>query len=130
MFVILNHKDLLEFFYSLDNVIEGIIMILFFIHFLYSVGSFMLIFVSIIVGIRNEIVGVDDGYWKIDVGIGTNEKELILVLGHRNAQQRKEIKETYQKLYNESLVDRLQSELSGDFRVCIMSFLLPLTIHF
>ena len=67
---------------------------------------------------RNEIVGVDDGYWKIDVGIGTDEKELILVLGHRNAQQRKEIRETYQKLYNESLLDRLQSELSGDFRVC------------
>jgi hypothetical protein len=61
---------------------------------------------------------VDDDYWKMDVGFGTNEKELILVLGHRNAQQRKEIKETYQKLYNESLIDRLQSELSGDFRVC------------
>lgn len=71
-----------------------------------------------VVGIRNEIIGVDDGYWKIDVGIGTNEKELILVLGHRNAQQRREIRETYQKLYNESLLDRLQSELSGDFRVC------------
>jgi hypothetical protein len=61
---------------------------------------------------------VDDDYWKMDVGFGTNEKELILVLGHRNAQQRKETKETYQKLYNESLIDRLQSELSGDFRVC------------
>ncbi|WJX92946.1 hypothetical protein P8452_74524 [Trifolium repens] len=53
-------------------------------------------------------------------GFGTNEKELILVLGHRNAQQRKEIKETYQKLYNESLIDRLQSELSGDFRNAIV----------
>lgn len=53
-------------------------------------------------------------------GIGTDEKELILVLGHRNAQQRKEIRETYQKLYNESLLDRLQSELSGDFRNAIV----------
>ncbi|CAJ2657425.1 unnamed protein product [Trifolium pratense] len=53
-------------------------------------------------------------------GLGTDEKELILVLGHRNAQQRKEIKETYQKLYNESLIDRLQSELSGDFRNAIV----------
>ncbi|XP_004511008.1 annexin D3 [Cicer arietinum] len=53
-------------------------------------------------------------------GLGTNEKELILVLGHRNAQQRKEIKETYQKLYNESLIDHLQSELSGDFRNAII----------
>lgn len=64
------------------------------------------------------VIVVADGYWKMDVGLGTNEKELILVLGHRNAQQRKEIKETYQKLYNESLIDHLQSELSGDFRVC------------
>lgn len=43
---------------------------------------------------------------------------MILVLGHRNAQQRKEIGETYKQLYNESLIDRLNSELSGDFRVC------------
>lgn len=53
-------------------------------------------------------------------GIGTNENELILVLGHRNARQRREIRETYQKLYNESLLDRLQSELSGDFRNAIV----------
>lgn len=52
------------------------------------------------------------------VGIGTDEKELILVLGHRNAQQRKDIRETYHQIYKESLVDSLQSELSGDFRVC------------
>lgn len=54
----------------------------------------------------------------MSVGIGTDEKELILVLGHRNAQQRKEIRETYHQIYKESLVDSLQSELSGDFRVC------------
>ncbi|CAK8561058.1 unnamed protein product [Lathyrus sativus] len=53
-------------------------------------------------------------------GIGTDEKELILVLGHRNAYQRKEIRETYQQIYKESLVDRLQSELSGDFRNAIV----------
>ncbi|XP_058734937.1 annexin D3 [Vicia villosa] len=53
-------------------------------------------------------------------GIGTDEKELILVLGHRNAQQRKEIRETYHQIYKESLVDRLQSELSGDFRNAIV----------
>ncbi|CAI8607494.1 unnamed protein product [Vicia faba] len=53
-------------------------------------------------------------------GIGTDEKELILVLGHRNAQQRKEIRETYQQIYKESFVDRLQSELSGDFRNAIV----------
>ena len=61
---------------------------------------------------------VDDDYGKVDVGYGTDEKAVLLVLGHRNAQQRKKIGETYQQLYNESLVDRLHSELSGDFRVC------------
>ncbi|KAK7405499.1 hypothetical protein VNO78_06854 [Psophocarpus tetragonolobus] len=53
-------------------------------------------------------------------GYGTDEKEVILVLGHRNAQQRKEIGETYQQLYNESLIDRLHSELSGDFRNAVI----------
>ena len=53
------------------------------------------------------------------VGLGTDEKEVILILGHRNASQRKKIRETYQQLYNESLIDRLYSELSGDFRVCL-----------
>ncbi|KAK7283913.1 hypothetical protein RIF29_13662 [Crotalaria pallida] len=53
-------------------------------------------------------------------GLGTDEKELILVLGHRNSKQRKEIRETYQQLYKESLIDRLYSELSGDFRNAII----------
>ncbi|KAF1899371.1 hypothetical protein Lal_00019499 [Lupinus albus] len=53
-------------------------------------------------------------------GLGTDEKELILVLGHRNSKQLKKITETYQQLYNESLIDRLHSELSGDFRNAII----------
>lgn len=68
------------------------------------------------------MVVTDDAYGKMDIGFGTDEKEVILVLGHRNAQQRKEIRETYQQLYNESLIDRLHSELSGDFRVCHACF--------
>ncbi|KAI8545950.1 hypothetical protein RHMOL_Rhmol07G0077500 [Rhododendron molle] len=48
-------------------------------------------------------------------GWGTDEKAIIWVLGHRNASQRKKIRETYQQLYKESLIDQLQSELSGDF---------------
>ncbi|KAL2979619.1 hypothetical protein AAZX31_13G182000 [Glycine max] len=59
-------------------------------------------------------------------GYGTDEKAVILVLGHRNAQQRKEIRETYQQLYNESLIDRLNSELSGDFRIASKVFKLVL----
>ncbi|XP_028760584.1 annexin D3 [Neltuma alba] len=53
-------------------------------------------------------------------GFGTDEEAIIFVLGHRNANQRKKIRETYQQLYNESLIDRLHSELSGDFRHAVI----------
>ncbi|WMV11757.1 hypothetical protein MTR67_005142 [Solanum verrucosum] len=54
------------------------------------------------------------------VGLGTNEKSVISVLGHRNASQRKKIRETYQHLYNKSLIDDINSELSGDFRKAVI----------
>ncbi|KAL8154327.1 hypothetical protein V2J09_012087 [Rumex salicifolius] len=50
-------------------------------------------------------------------GWGTDEKAIIRVLCHRNASQRKEIREAYQQLCNQSLIDGLTSELSGDFGV-------------
>ncbi|XP_050231321.1 annexin D3 [Mercurialis annua] len=53
-------------------------------------------------------------------GFGTDEKAIIWILGHRNASQRRKIKETYQEIYKESLVDRLFSELSGDFRKAVI----------
>ncbi|XP_055816934.1 annexin D3-like isoform X2 [Solanum dulcamara] len=53
-------------------------------------------------------------------GLGTNEKSVISVLGHRNASQRKKIRETYHQLYNKSLVDDIYSELSGDFRKAVI----------
>ncbi|GAB4832272.1 hypothetical protein Ancab_006286 [Ancistrocladus abbreviatus] len=48
---------------------------------------------------------------------GTDEEGIIWCLGHRNADQRRKIRDTYQQLYNKSLIDDLHSELSGDFRV-------------
>ncbi|XWS65535.1 hypothetical protein CRYUN_Cryun05aG0121500 [Craigia yunnanensis] len=48
-------------------------------------------------------------------GLGTDEDGIIGILGHRDASQRKKIRETYQQLYNENLIDVLNSELSGDF---------------
>ncbi|CAH9122983.1 unnamed protein product [Cuscuta epithymum] len=53
-------------------------------------------------------------------GLGTDEKEIIRVLGHRNASQRKKIRETYQQLYDKSLIDDLHSELSGDFMKAVV----------
>ena len=56
-------------------------------------------------------------YICIYIGWGTNEKAIIKVLGHRNATQRKQIREAYEQLYQEDLLKRLESELSGDFEV-------------
>ncbi|PRQ55140.1 putative annexin [Rosa chinensis] len=53
-------------------------------------------------------------------GFGTDEEAVIWILGHRNASQRRKIRDTYQQLYNKSLIDALQSELSGDFRDAVI----------
>lgn len=42
---------------------------------------------------------------------------MISVLGHRNAVQRKQIRQAYEDLYQEDLIKRLESELSGDLEV-------------
>lgn len=51
------------------------------------------------------------------IGWGTDEKAIISILGRRNAIQRKLIRQAYEDLYEEDLVKRLESELSGDFEV-------------
>ncbi|BAF17322.1 annexin D3 [Oryza sativa Japonica Group] len=53
-------------------------------------------------------------------GWGTDENALIEILGHRTAAQRAEIAVAYEGLYDETLLDRLHSELSGDFRSALM----------
>uniref|UniRef100_A0A0E0DQX9 Annexin n=1 Tax=Oryza meridionalis TaxID=40149 RepID=A0A0E0DQX9_9ORYZ len=53
-------------------------------------------------------------------GWGTDENALIEILGHRTAAQRAEIAIAYEGLYDEALLDRLHSELSGDFRSALM----------
>ncbi|KAL8154904.1 annexin D3 [Apium graveolens] len=53
-------------------------------------------------------------------GWGTDEKGVIWILGHRNVEQRKKIRDAYQQLYNKSLIDALKAELSGDFGKAII----------
>ncbi|PKA67007.1 Annexin D3 [Apostasia shenzhenica] len=48
-------------------------------------------------------------------GWGTDKKAIIEVLGHRDSRHRAAIARCYSLLYNESLLERLHSELSGDF---------------
>ena len=55
--------------------------------------------------------------FNIIVGWGADGKAIIAILGHRNATQRTLIREAYQNLFQEDLIKRLESELSGDFEV-------------
>ena len=55
------------------------------------------------------------------LGWGTDEKAIINILGHRNAIQRKQIRQAYEELYQEDLIKRLESELSGDLEVRLSS---------
>ena len=50
-------------------------------------------------------------------GWGTNEGLIISILGHRNAAQRKLIRQAYAEAYGEDLLKALDKELSNDFEV-------------
>lgn len=50
-------------------------------------------------------------------GWGTNEALIISVLAHRNAAQRKAIRQTYAQTYEEDLLKALDKELTNDFEV-------------
>ena len=51
------------------------------------------------------------------VGWGTNEELIISILAHRNAAQRKSIRQTYAETYKEDLLKVLDKELTNDFEV-------------
>ncbi|XP_015075624.1 annexin D2-like [Solanum pennellii] len=53
---------------------------------------------------------------KAFVGWGTDEECIIRILGHRNAAQRKLIRETYEATYEKDLLQDLAGEISGDFQ--------------
>lgn len=53
-------------------------------------------------------------------GWGTNEGLIIEILGHRNAAQRKLIRQTYAETYGEDLLKALDKELSNDFERVVL----------
>ncbi|RYR49860.1 hypothetical protein Ahy_A07g036384 isoform C [Arachis hypogaea] len=57
---------------------------------------------------------------KAFAGWGTNEDLIISILGHRNAAQRKLIRETYFETYGEDLLKALDKELSNDFERLVL----------
>ncbi|KAL2528226.1 Annexin D2 [Forsythia ovata] len=57
---------------------------------------------------------------KAFAGWGTNEALIIQILAHRNAAQRKLIRETYAATYGEDLLKDLDSELSSDFQRAVL----------
>ncbi|KAH0722569.1 hypothetical protein KY290_005221 [Solanum tuberosum] len=57
-------------------------------------------------------------------GWGTDEKAIISIFGHRNATQKKLIRQAYEELYSEDLVKRLESELSGQFEKAVYRWIL------
>ncbi|XP_074292430.1 annexin D8 [Silene latifolia] len=52
---------------------------------------------------------------KACLGLGTDEKAIISLLGHRNSSQIRLIRQAYQEVYQEDLIKQLKSEISGDF---------------
>ncbi|KAK8942287.1 hypothetical protein KSP40_PGU011170 [Platanthera guangdongensis] len=57
-------------------------------------------------------------------GWGTDEKTVIDILAHRDAAQRSQIMQSYEELYHENLIKRLESELSGDFEKAMYRWIL------
>ncbi|KAI3978522.1 hypothetical protein MKX01_015697 [Papaver californicum] len=53
-------------------------------------------------------------------GWGTNEKLIISILAHRNAAQRKAIRQTYTENFGEDLLKKLDKELTSDFESLLL----------
>ncbi|KAK7401331.1 hypothetical protein VNO78_12727 [Psophocarpus tetragonolobus] len=57
-------------------------------------------------------------------GWGSDDKTIIAILGHRNVHQRQEIRKAYEEIYEEDLIKRLESEISGDFEKAVYRWML------
>ncbi|CAL0326248.1 unnamed protein product [Lupinus luteus] len=57
-------------------------------------------------------------------GWGADDKVIIAILGHRNVDQRQKIRKAYEELFQEDLIKRLESEISGDFEKAVYRWML------
>ncbi|WJX30752.1 hypothetical protein P8452_19254 [Trifolium repens] len=57
-------------------------------------------------------------------GWGADNKAIIAILGHRNVHQRQQIRKAYEELFEEDLIKRLESEISGDFERAVYRWML------
>ncbi|TKY49685.1 Annexin protein RJ4 [Spatholobus suberectus] len=57
-------------------------------------------------------------------GWGADDNAIIAILGHRNVHQRQEIRKAYEEIYQEDLIKRLESEISGDFERAVYRWML------
>ncbi|KAJ1414966.1 Annexin [Sesbania bispinosa] len=57
-------------------------------------------------------------------GWGADDKAIIAILGHRNVYQRQQIRKAYEELFQEDLIKRLESEISGDFERAVYRWML------
>ncbi|GMI80315.1 ANNEXIN 8, annexin 8 [Hibiscus trionum] len=79
---------------------------------------------TIIVPKRISIRDDAEALRKACKGLGTDEKAIIEVLGHRNAIQRRQIRQAYEQIYEEDLIKRLEKRLSGDFERAVCRWIL------
>ncbi|XP_052193075.1 annexin-like protein RJ4 [Diospyros lotus] len=57
-------------------------------------------------------------------GWGTDENTVISIIGHRNAVQRKLIRQAYEEIYQEDLIKRFESELKGHLEKAVYRWML------
>ncbi|XP_065571610.1 annexin B9-like [Artemia franciscana] len=58
-------------------------------------------------------------------GFGTDEDVIISIIGRRTNRQRQQIAEEYKSSYGDDLIDRLKSEVRGDFENVLMALMTP-----
>ena len=67
--------------------------------------------------------------YKAMKGLGTDERRIIDILGHRSAAQRAAIAETFQQNYKKKLTDALASELSFNFKAVTLALMKPPAVY-